>query len=239
MARSVTAILISIVFLGANAPPSRAGLIVNGSFEVPSAVPTGGIIEIYPGSEPAGFGWTVDSGTVEIIRQGYVGGAGPFNGPAYDGQQWLDLDGISAGSISQSFATTPGVLYDLSFAYANNPYVNFSGIPQATVSLVDTSSGMGLITPLLISHSASTSDDYDWTLSGAIQFRAIGSSTTLSFSSDDPPSSDSGIFLDGISVSLNSVPEPSGVVLFGLGIAGLFVHGWRQRSGDRASRRGS
>jgi hypothetical protein len=88
-------------------PSVRGGnLIVNGSFESPSAVPSGNIIEIFSGSEPAGFDWHVTSGTVEVVHQGYDSPAGQvFSGPAYQGSQWLDLDGISAGAISQAFAS--------------------------------------------------------------------------------------------------------------------------------------
>src|SRR5271157_4325367 len=105
-----------IVVLGALAclsmrtrPVRGENLIVNGSFESPSAVSSGNIIEIYSGREPAGFTWHATMGTVEVIHQGYVTPGGVvFSGPAYQGSQWLDLDGISAGAISQALATTPG-----------------------------------------------------------------------------------------------------------------------------------
>src|SRR5262249_55370901 len=153
------------------------------------------------------------------------------NGPAYHGQQWLDLDGASAGSIFQTFATTPGTQYVLSFAYANNPYYTRPTPPppswEATVSVTDSVSGADLITPLLISHDTATPDDYPWALSGPIHFTAQGLTATLSFVSDDPPTSDTGIFLDAISVT--AVPEPSSMVMALIGIPLLAARAVRRR----------
>jgi len=201
-----------IVVLGALAclsmtirPVRGENLIVNGSFESPSAVSSGNIIEIYSGSEPAGFTWHATMGTVEVVHQGYVDPAGDvFSGPAYQGSQWLDLDGISAGAISQAFATTPGQLYALSFAYANNPRA--PSPPSATVSLFDTATSDTLAS-LSITHDSSTLSDYNWTLSPSVVFDAIGTSTTLSFVSNDASSSATGIFLDGVQVQVSPCPS--------------------------------
>ena len=96
-----------IVVLGAltcfciTIPSVRGGnLIVNGSFESPSAVPSGNIIEIFAGSEPAGFDWQVTKGTVEVVHQGYVSPAGQvFSGPAYQGSH----GSISTASLLERF----------------------------------------------------------------------------------------------------------------------------------------
>jgi hypothetical protein len=103
---------------------ASAELVTNGGFETP-AIPDASALTITSGAEPAGFAWTVTQTNVEIKRQGYVGGGGtkPFNGAPYEGLQSLDLDGFpSASAISQTLSTTPGTLYALNFAYANNPY---------------------------------------------------------------------------------------------------------------------
>lgn len=217
--RIMLAVLAVLACLCIASRPVRGGnLIVNGSFESPSATSSGKIIEVFSGSEPAGFTWHVTSGTVEITQQGYVDPAGQvFAGPAFQGVQWLDLDGISPGAISQAFATTPGARYALDFAYANNPFRNNSsdsGNPSATVTLSDTATN-GNLASLTISHDTSTGIDFNWTLSGPVQFVAIGTSTTLSFVSNDAPGSDEGISLDGVTVA--SVPEPSSLVLLGVG----------------------
>ncbi len=172
---------------------------VIGGFEIPQL--TGGreFITIAPGSEPAGFGWSVTSGNVNVV----VGEGGFIT--AFAGTQWLDLDGGTAGTIQQSFATTPGGVYSLSFAYANNPILGT--VPaSATVRLFNTENNAQLLPPFTITHSTSSGSDPDWIQSPVIQFTAVGALTTLSFASDDPAGSIGGIALDGISVS--RVPEP-------------------------------
>jgi hypothetical protein len=210
--------------------PARAdvittNLITNGSFETPI---TGNFLDITAGAEPAGFGWRVTSGSVDVVV------AGPnFASTAFDLNQFLDLDGFAPGAIAQSFATTPGSKYFLNFAYANNP--QGSGIPSpscpfggpcatipatATVSVFDSGTSSQLITPFVVTHGDSTVANPDWITSGAIGFIANGTTTTLSFVSNDPPSSDGGISLDGVSVNPagSAVPEPSSLLLLGTGL---------------------
>jgi hypothetical protein len=195
-------------------------LIVNGSFETPVA--TNGIIKVLAsGSAPLGFDWTVAAGGVEITRQGYVGGSGgssPFNGPAYQGSQWLDLDAEQTpgpGTLLQTFATIAGSAYDLTFAYASNPYRAYPGPARATVRVFDTTSTTDLLTAFQISHGSSTGSNYDWKVNAPVTFTATGASTTLRFASDNPLNSDAGIFLDGISVTA-AVPEPAGYATIGV-----------------------
>ncbi len=203
----------------------RADLIVNGSFERPNVGLTG-IIEISRGTEPAGFGWRVDAGTVEVFGQLYPG----LPGPSFDGVQHLDLNGISIGTLSQAFATTPGTDYQLSFAYANNyVHTNQTNPALATVRLLDTATGLDLLNPLGISHGTSTSTNLDWIV-GTLTFTATGDSTTLRFISNtqDPLG---GILLDGVSVnavSVTVVPEPSSIMLVTLGALSLLGYSCRR-----------
>jgi hypothetical protein len=217
VARTRLGFVVACVLLASNG--ANAELVVNGGFETP---PTGApnFLTVNPGAEPPGFGWSVTTGNVEIVRQGYVGGSGPFNGPAYESDQWLDLDGYpSAGAISQTLSTTPGALYSLNFAYANNAYR--IGPALATVYVQNLSNNADLMTPLPIAHGTATGSDYDWTLSGPVSFTAQESSTNLKFVSNDVTFTDAGIFLDAISVV--TVPEPSTFVLAGLGLIGVLA----------------
>lgn len=173
--------------------PSFANVLNNGSFETP-VVPASSFQTIMPGAEPAGFGWSVVSGNVDVVTQGALGAADN----AFDGFQFLDLDGDVPGAIAQTFATRAGTVYTLKFAYANN-FSGGSPSAQARVSVVDATSGSNLISPIAISFGNSSAAGLNWTQSATIQFTAQGATTTLTFTSTDPSGS-TGILLDGISV---------------------------------------
>jgi len=199
-------------------PPALGDILVNGSFETP-VVGLTGVRVISPGGEPAGFGWVVNSGNVEVFGELYPG----LPGPAFDGQQQLDLNGVSVGTLSQSFATAAGLSYLLGFAYANNyVHTNQANPALATVRVFDTASGANLVTPLSISHGTSASTNLDWT-TGTVMFTATGANSTLRFISNtsDPAG---GILLDGVSVNgVSAVPEPSvtALLVVALAAAGL------------------
>jgi hypothetical protein len=211
--------ILTAAWVASGAAVYADNMILNGGFETPTA--DSGIISIAAsGSTPSGFAWGVQAGQVEITRQGYIGGTfgqSPFTGPAYEGLQWLDLDGESVnglGTLTQTFATASGSRYDLTFAYASNPYRGYSGPAKATVRLVDAFTTSDLTAAFQVSHGSSTGSDYDWKVQGPITFTATGATTTLRFSSDNPFGSDAGILLDGISV-VAAVPEPSTLALAG------------------------
>jgi choice-of-anchor C domain-containing protein len=92
------------------ASSARANLITNGGFELPPGV--------YPYMVFSGGlrlpGWTIESGTVEIVGTYWQ---------AAEGSQSLDLNGIfeEIGTIYQDIATVPGERYKIRFAYAGNP----------------------------------------------------------------------------------------------------------------------
>jgi hypothetical protein len=201
---------------------ANAELVVNGGFETPP-LPPASILTVNSGAEPPGFGWSVIAANVEVKRQFYVGGGGtlPFNGLPYEGLQLLDLDGYpNAGAISQTLSTTPGALYALNFAYANNPYR--TGPSLATVYVQNASNNADLMVPFPIVHGTATPSDYDWTLSPTLYFLAQGSSTNLRFVSNDVTFTDAGIFLDAISVI--PVPEPAtGVLAFAALVASALM----------------
>jgi hypothetical protein len=211
-----------LVGLIVSSPSAIAGLI-NGSFELPNVGLTG-IAEIAPGSEPGGFGWKVDAGTVEVQGENYSN----LPGPAFDGTQFLDLNGISVGTLSQTIDTSPGLSYQFRFAYANNYAHTSQASPAlATVHVADVGSGTDLITPVSISHGTSTASNLDWTVL-TLTFSATGDSTRLRFVSNTSNPL-GGILLDGGSLTpLSTVPEPVSIVLLGVGFLTVgLVSEWR------------
>jgi hypothetical protein len=223
-----TLVAIAGVLLLAGRGPARGELLVNGGFETPTVTSVLEYQTIPPGSEPAGFGWRITSGNVDAVVQGPI-----YAVQAYQGTQFLDLDGTQPGAISQHFATLSGRSYVLSLAYANNP-VRGATIPaHGTARLFDTSSNADLITPLALTHGNSTIQAPNWVASGAIPFVASGTDTTLSFASNDPSTSLGGLFLDAVSVAgpvANAAPEPGSFALAVLGAACVGgMQAWRRR----------
>jgi hypothetical protein len=204
MHRASFALLFALIYVSQS--PAFAESVINGGFERPQ-ITSGEYLNVSPGAEPADFGWIVTSGNVDIVLGGrsYIA--------AFEGSQFLDLDGSTAGAVQQAFATTSGTLYDLSFAYANNSN-NGTSTASALLRLFNTSDEADLIGPVTLTHSTSSLANPDWTIF-SLQFVATGDGTTLSFASNSPSGSVGGITIDAVSVNLASVvvPEPAGSVL--------------------------
>jgi choice-of-anchor C domain-containing protein len=114
MTLSLHAALFSLLVLATNLAlspqnASAQNLIVNGSFEEPGGVETWLVFGAGPGLP----GWTVESGTVEIVGTYWQ---------AAEGSQSLDLNGIyeEIGTIYQDVPTLAGQRYKVRFAYAGN-----------------------------------------------------------------------------------------------------------------------
>ena len=217
--RSVSNI-IGIVFssamaLQAFAAVGHANLLVNGSFETP-VIPSATFFDFGVGGEPAGFAWTVTTNTVDIVSNGWSGGT------AFDGSQWLDLVGFgTTGGVEQTFATTPGQQYTLSFAYANNPV---TGVPGPFSADVTITSGADTLLNQSISHGSSTTSGLDWA-PFSMTLTATGTSATLAFD-ETVGGPNGGIFLDAVSINAPaSVPEPTTLILLATGLAATLVLG--------------
>jgi choice-of-anchor C domain-containing protein len=182
-------------------PSGGDNLLQNGSFTSPAL--TSGLASFSAG-DTVGAGWTVTSGTVEVVN------ANPWWPDADGDQQSLDLDGISAGAISQSFPTVPGLGYRLTFQYANNPYYEFGAQtnPQARVLVT----GADTLVDATVSHSTSTHAGMDWQ-QFSVSFVATSTTTTVRFVSLDPPSSVGGITLDAVSAVALPAQEQVGLLI--------------------------
>jgi len=192
-------------------PTAHAQILTNGGFEQPSAV-----FQEIPAGDPSLTGWTVVNGSVEVI--------GNSIWDSFEGSQSIDLDGISAGTIEQTFATTPGTTYSLSFAYGNNP---FGG---ATIPAFANVSVTGTATLLNNFFSHSSSDPFGSPMNYNTffdTFVADSSLTTLRFTSLDAAGSNGGIALDAVSVQVaTAAPEPGSIALAAcsaLPLAGMVI----------------
>jgi len=189
--------------LSLGALTAHANLLTNGGFEDIG----GAALQGWGGyTYGAGYtlpmpGWDV-TGTVDITITPSTWG------PADSGTHALDLNGFETGSIAQSFATTIGQKYDVSFAYSRN----VAGAPDPATAFA-TAGGSMLNISAANDGSFGSVGAMLWKNAG-FSFTASALSSTLSFTSTVGGSG--GVFLD--SVSVTAVPEPE---TYALMLAGL------------------
>jgi hypothetical protein len=141
-----------------------------------------------------------------------------------DGVRAVDLDGRSPGGVEQSFATTVGQWYLVSFDLSGNPGNGNAGtglplVKQARVTVDEFSQDYAF------DSSGQAITALTWQ-SVTFAFQATDTDATLRFSSLSlDPTNAYGALVDNVSVT--AVPEPSSIVLLG---AGWLVTGrWRYR----------
>ncbi len=180
-------------------PPGQTNLVVNGSFE---QGPNPGSYVNLAGGVSSIAGWVVSGEGIDYIGNLWV---------ASDGLRSIDLDGsarsrttppYSRGGVAQTFATTPGASYAVSFDLAGNP---FGGPP---------------VKPLRVS-AAGQSMDFEFAIAGknarnmgwvrkSWTFTANATATTLEISSlTVSPQTGWGAVIDNVVVSqLDPLPNP-------------------------------
>ena len=195
--------------------PASANLITNGSFESATISP-GSFTNVASGST-AITGWTVALGNIDYIGSLWA---------ASNGSRSLELEGSAGtcvlftncpGGIDQSFATTSGQQYIVTFDLAGNVF-NIPVIKTIQVSAAGQSMDFTFNTT---GHSAANMGwvTEQWT------FTANSSTTTLEFDSADAPPTGWGPALDNVSVdpvgTVSGVPEPNSLLLMGTGLIAL------------------
>ena len=84
----------------------------NASFETGTYVDNGFGFEQLNAGDTSIDGWTVDAGSVDWVGTYW---------PAQDGSMSIDMSGLEPGTLSQTFATTIGNTYTVSFYLSGNP----------------------------------------------------------------------------------------------------------------------
>src|SRR4030095_13132093 len=120
------------------------------------------------------------------------------------------------GGLTQAFATTPGSLYTVTFAYTDNPAEPAVPAPaSARVRLFD---GLGDRLNQTFTHTGAVSNDFKWTVFHG-QFTAVTNTTSLQLIplTTVPDGDPGGILLDAVQVTLalraTLVLQGSGAIL--------------------------
>jgi choice-of-anchor C domain-containing protein len=181
-------------------PLAQASGLVNGGFE--DSTFSGAFQTIGTGSGLNG--WSVDSGSVDLINTYWSAASGNYS---------LDLNGASAATISQMFATTIGQNYTVSFDMAGN----FAGGGNKIIT-----AGVTGDHTFTFDISGKSSGNMGWTAQ-SFTFQAVSALSTLHFSGDSS-NTYYGAALDNISVAA-AVPEPEtyGMMLAGLALLGAIA----------------
>ncbi len=198
----------AVAILGFVAQASATELLANGGFESQTFPGTTSYYNVGPSgsgadySVPAGFGWTVGNGNVDIISyQSY--GPAPTNGGNYG----LDLVGYgTTGEISQTFNTVAGRIYHVSLDFESNP-----GVANPTAAILVNGSQIGSVTGGTSWQTYTNS------------FVGTGGMTTFALN-ETYGINNGGVFLDNVSVT--AVPEISTWVMMLAGFAGLGFAGY-------------
>jgi hypothetical protein len=200
---------------------AHAFQLTNGSFENTNGtfVPDGNLVDELSSGSTAIPGWTTTNG----VATAWIENGNPWNIPAANGSFFLDLTGYSNsgtyGGVTQSFATTAGTNYVVTFdlGYGGNSSA-FGGPVSVTASAGGTSE--------IFTSGSGTPNPAVWNLE-TFDFMATSSQTQLSLIGLSTTGR-AYIGLDNVNVAagtVSPVPEPGTyeLILTGIGVLGCVV----------------
>ncbi|QNN25418.1 choice-of-anchor C family protein [Planctomycetales bacterium ZRK34] len=193
--------LLSAVVVAMISSTSMAAVITNGDFELLDL--NGSTSQFSTGNTTGIPGWTVVSGTVDLVGSYW---------PGASGDQSIDLNGTSPGALSQTFDTVAGQAYRVTFAMACNVYSAVYGDYSMLVSAAGVQENFTFTRT-----AANTTTNVGWLYKTFDFTAAVGTTqTTLTFAS--LTSGNAGPAIDDVSIAeINAVPEPATFGVFGLG----------------------
>ena len=150
-------------------PVSRAEGLVNGNFEQGPAIPQANPIYAVAPGNTALTGWTVTGGTISIVTDNYW--------VPLSGHRSLELSSSGPGNIEQSFASSAGSVYRLTFWITGEPF------SSPTIKHLRVTAG-----PTTQDYAYDTTPAWHWDMSWTqhtLDFTASAAATTLRFSSMD------------------------------------------------------
>jgi choice-of-anchor C domain-containing protein len=182
-----------------------ASSIANGSFEDGVDLNTG-FITLNAGDTSI-YNWTIGGDSVDYVGSFWTASAGDRS---------IDMSGLGAGTIEQTFDTDPGQWYKVTFDLAGNS----GGSPSVKEMQASIDSGGSFFTESYTFDTTGQSvTDMGW-ITNELVFNAEGSTSTLRFSS--LTGGGYGPALDNVTVSAVPLPFASVFMLSGLiGMAGF------------------
>lgn len=148
--------VLALLLLLAAHSPAGAGLLVNPSFELGPIMPPAGEIPLGGGATSMS-GWVVGGGGLRIVSDIYW--------VPSQGARSVSLNQTGAGSISQTFDTAPGAVYEVSWRMSGEPFTT------------------PVLKHLRVS-AAGQSQDYEYDITDAWHWDMLWSTRTFTFTAN-------------------------------------------------------